>query len=196
MRIFAFVLVSAVAVSACGGPARIESGATPPESTTTVASSTTVSPVAENQTPAIMSVAMERLVTEDNTFGQGPPPFTEYLVQNRLDLGAPGGSVRDPVAPRRELTGAERSGITATLEGFGRVRWIDNPDDWRTDNLAPSIEGSVILGIGEPMISGDAAKVFVSLWCGGLCGTWFTYQLQLTDSTWSVTGIDGPVAIS
>jgi hypothetical protein len=52
------------------------------------------------------------------------------------------------------------------------------------------------LGVGEPTIDGNSALVPVSLWCGGLCGTWLTYRVELTDGTWSVTGIEGPVAVS
>ena len=35
------------------------------------------------------------------------------------------------------------------------------------------------------------------MWCGGLCGTWFTYSLALgADGEWVIAGIEGPVAIS
>jgi hypothetical protein len=131
-----------------------------------------------------MAVALEQLVTVDHTFGDGPPPFTDYLVQTSLDEGG------------RALTDDERSSIEAALSSLGEVQWIDDPDEFRTDDLRPTVEGGVILGVGEPEIDGDAALVPVSLWCGGLCGTWLTYQVEVVDGGWTVTGIEGPIAIS
>ncbi|MFN2487699.1 MAG: hypothetical protein ABR609_14035 [Acidimicrobiia bacterium] len=60
----------------------------------------------------------------------------------------------------------------------------------------PTIEGAVIVGVGEPVVEDDTGLVPVSLWCGGTCGTWFTYRLDLIDSSRVVTGIEGTIAIS
>ena len=79
---------------------------------------------------------------------------------------------------------------------FGPVTWIDDPDQWRTEDLVPTVEGAVILGVGEPTVDGDRAKVPVSLWCGGVCGTWLTYDAELGADGWTIVGIDGPVAVS
>ena len=142
----------------------------------------------------VMAAALVQLITVDHTFGEGPPPFTEYLVQARIDpfAGNPTGGER----PARPLTPEEQAAIESAIGAYGPVRWIDDPADWRTDDLLPTIEGAVILGVGEPILNGDTALVPVSLWCGGLCGTWLTYRLDLVDGAWTVTGIEGPISIS
>ena len=146
-------------------------------------------------TPEIMAVALVQLVTVDNTFGEGPPPFTEYLIQTKTDPYA--GDVGSPASgPTRDLTEDERTAIEEAISGIGPVQWIDDPEEWRTAELTPVVDGSVILGLGEPEIEGDTALVPVSLWCGGLCGTWFSYRIDRVDGSWTVTGIEGPVAIS
>lgn len=144
---------------------------------------------------AALAAAVLELVTKNHTFGDGPPPFDHYLIQDRLDPSA-GTATGSDQAAQRELTDAERSAIETALEGFGPVEWIDDPTEYQTDDLAPTIEGAVILGVGEPSFDGEAALVPVSLWCGGLCGTWLTYRLAETDQGWVVTGIEGPIAVS
>ncbi len=143
----------------------------------------------------MMAAAIRELVTKDHTFGSGPPPFTEYLIQTSLDPRA--GSIETPeVLATRELTDTERTAIEDALAGLGPVRWIDSPSKWRTDSLQPVIEGSVILGVGEPAIEDGTGLVAVSLWCGGTCGTWFTYRISVIDGTWQVVGKEGPFTIS
>lgn len=143
----------------------------------------------------VMAAAVSRLVTRDHTFGQGSHRFTEYLIQSRIDpaAGDPMGSAESAT---RRLTGVERSRIEFVVAPLGPVRFIDDPDDWRTENLEPTIEGSVIVGVGEPRITGGTALVPVSLWCGGLCGTWLTYRLTWADGVWRVKGTKGPGAVS
>lgn len=146
-------------------------------------------------TSEMMAAALVELITENHTFGEGPPPFTEYLVQDRIDpfAGEPTGSVEGST---RTLSEAERAAIEEALSGYGPVRWIEEPNEWRTSDLRPTVEGGVIVGVGEPVIEDDTALVPVSLWCGGTCGTWFTYRLENVDNSWVVTGIEGPIAIS
>lgn len=149
-------------------------------------------PAIEANAP-LLAAALTELVTNDHTFGPGPPPFTEYLLQSRLDPGAggtgAGGSDRD-------LSDAERAAIEDAIAPFGPIRWIHDVEAFQTENRVPSIEGSAILGVGEPIVDGDRALVGVSLWCGDVCGTWLTYEIDLIDGVWEVTGINGPVAIS
>lgn len=146
-------------------------------------------------TAEMMAAALHQLVTVDNTFGGSPPPFSEYLILDHIDTGAGDpATVGEPTA--RDLGEEEQAAIEASLGEFGTLRWIDDPDEWRTDGLLPKVEGSVILGVGEPDVDGDVALVPVSLWCGPLCGTWLTYRVELSGDTWAVTGIEGPVAIS
>lgn len=148
-----------------------------------------------SQTPEMMATALVDLVAENHTFGEGPPPFTEYLIQDRIDPSA-GAPTASPDDSARSLTDAERTAIEEAISEFGPVRWIDDPDDWRTPELVPTVEGAVILGVGEPEIDGETGLVPVSLWCGGLCGTWLTYRLDVVDGLWEVTDIEGPVAVS
>ncbi len=150
----------------------------------------------EDSTPtaAVMAAAVHQLVTVDHTFAQGPPPFTEYLVLETTDPAA--GSGQPGAYPSRPLDDSERAAIEAVLEPLGPVRWIDDADDWRTDDLRPTVEGAVILGIGEPDLATDTALVPVSLWCGGLCGTWLSYRVDLVDGQWQVSGTEGPIAVS
>jgi len=171
-----FFAVMVVVVSACAG-----SPQPPPEPSASASAE-------------VMAAALVQLITVDHTFGEGPPPFTEYLIQAKIDpfAGNPTGGER----PTRPLTSEEQAAIEFALGAYGPVRWIDDPADWRTDDLLPSIEGAVILGVGEPILNGDTALVPVSLWCGGLCGTWLTYRLDLVDGAWTVTGIEGPISIS
>lgn len=147
------------------------------------------------ETPEMMAAALVELITEDHTFGEGPPPFTEYLVQDKIDPSA-GDPTASAERSTRDLTDAERTAIEEALAGYGPVRWIDDPDDWRTSDLMPTIEGAAILGVGEPVVQDDTGLVPVSLWCGGTCGTWFTYRLDVVDDSWAVIGIEGTIAIS
>lgn len=146
-------------------------------------------------TGRVMAAALVELVTNDNTFTRGEPPFTRYLIQSHIDPYA-GKAELDPAVVVRPLTDAERSVIEAALAPFGPVQWIDDPAEWRADDLRPKIEGSVILGVGEPVFDAEGALVPVSLWCGGTCGMWLTYRLVETDQGWQVTGTEGPRAIS
>lgn len=147
------------------------------------------------ETPEMMAAALVELIAEDHTFGEGPPPFTEYLIQDKIDPSA-GEPTASAGRSTRDLTDAERAAIEKALVEYGPVRWIADPDDWRTNDLMPTVEEAVILGVGEPVVQDDTGLVPVSLWCSGRCGTWFTYRLVLVDNSWIVTGIEGPIAIS
>ncbi len=150
---------------------------------------------ASGHTPEMMAAALLELVTEDHTFGSGPSPFTEYLIQNRIDpsAGDPTSSANETTRP---LTDPERAAIEDAISPFGAVRWIDDPSDYRTPDLIPTIEGAAILGVGEPLIETGTGLVPVSMWCGGLCGTWLTYRVDLVNDVWTVTGVEGPIAVS
>ena len=177
--IAAAVLV-AMTLGACGGGA-----------STAV---TTAAP-ARDDAAAVMAAAIHRLISRDHTFGQGSHRFSEYLVLDHTDPTAGAPDRRDRTAAR-DLTAAERAAITDVVAPFGPLRFIADADAWRTKDLDPKVEGSVILGVGEPRITGDTALVPVSLWCSGLCGTWMTYRLARSGGTWTVTGTEGATAIS
>ena len=144
--------------------------------------------------PAVMAAAVQELITVDHTFGDGPPPFSRYLLLDAIDPSA--GSADTGDAASRPLTDSERSAIEAVVSRFGPAQWVDDAEPYRTEDLRPTVEGAVIIGVGEPVFDPDGALVPVSLWCGGLCGTWLTYRVELVDDAWAVTDIEGPIAIS
>jgi len=149
-------------------------------------------PIAEQgETGEMMAAALFELITKDNTFGLGPPPFTSYRLLTHLDpfAGDPMGGADEPT---RSLTAAERAAIEEVVRRFGPVQWIDDPTGFRTGGQP----GPAILGVGEPVIEGDTGLVPVSLWCGDLCGTWLTYRVDFLAGAWAATGKEGPVAIS
>jgi hypothetical protein len=196
MRRVAALVITALTAAACG-TGTVDVGG--PGSTTTAAPTTTQPPATttvtyEGESPQIYAAALLELVTKDNTFGGGPPPFTVYLILDDLDPYA--GSPTGGAGPSTALTDQDMSAIEAALDEFGEVKWIDDPDEWRTDDLMPMVEGGVILGVGEIEYDDKGALVPVSLWCGGLCGTWLTYRLVEEGDVWNVTGIEGPVSIS
>ena len=177
MRVIPVVLALFVLTSAC--------------STDTSTSGDSV----ESPTPEMMAAALVKLITEDDSFGDGPSPFTVYLIQNRIDPSA--GSVTAPKdGSDRPLTDAEKPAIEDAVSEHATVRWIDDPAERRTPDLNITIEGAAILGVGEPVVEAQSGLVPISMSCGGLCGTWFTYRLDLIDTVWVVTDIEGPVAIA
>lgn len=156
---------------------------------------TTTEPASDSSadSAAIYAVALRTMVVDDNTFGGEGNPFSELLVQSSLDpdagLDGSGGEIRP-------LSDDERSAIEAALGPLAPVRWIDDPAEWRTDDLMPVIEGSAILGVGPITFDDAGALVPMSMWCGGLCGTWFTYRVAETADGWAVIDIEGPIAVS
>ena len=157
-------------------------------------------PAATSPTAMIMSAAALQLVTVDHTFGIGrPSPFSTFLVQTRTDpgAGAVGPDGRGNGDTSRPLTLLERTAIKQRLSPLGEVKWIEDPAEYQSPELSPTISGSVIIGLGEPTVEGDSALAPVSMWCGNQCGTWFTYRLAHDSTgTWMTVGTEGPIAIS
>ncbi len=162
------------------------------ESTTTTAAAVDE---ALSDSAEIYAVSLHRLVTDDNSFSGGGNPFSELLVQTSLDPSA-GSAVPSAQNEVRPLTAEERSAIEIALAPIAPMRWIDDADAWRTEDLLPVVEGSAILGVGSITFDDAGALVPMSMWCGGLCGTWFTYRVTQTDEVWVVSGIEGPIAVS
>jgi hypothetical protein len=151
-------------------------------------------------TAAIYAAALHALVVDDNSFGGGGNPWSELLLRTSQDSGAGGPEHGEggelPAWEIRPLSQEERDAIEASLAPLAPIRWIDDPAEWRTDDLMPVIEGSAILGVGPIRFDDDGALVPMSMWCGGLCGLWFTYRVIETDAGWVVTGTEGTIAIS
>lgn len=178
--LIAAAVAAVLALAACGGSG--ESASTP-------------ATTSRDDTAEVMAAAVQRLIRSDHTFGEGEHRFSEYLILDRTDTTA-GGAGEGPRGPARPLTGAERAAIARVVRPFGPHRFIADAAAWRTDDLEPRIPGSAIVGVGEPEMGADTALAPVSLWCGGLCGTWLTYRLDRTGGTWTVIRTEGPVAIS
>lgn len=179
MRPIASFIALALIVAACGG-----------------GDTTTVPPGDSSSDSAVIyAAALHQLVTVDNTFGGDGNPFSELLVQTSLDPAA-GTATPDAAARVRPLTDEERSAIEDALSPLAPIRWIDDPEEWRTDDLMPVVEGSAILGVGPITFDEEGALVPMSMWCGGLCGTWYTYRAAETTEGWMIVGIEGPIAIS
>lgn len=186
--LLAIALAVALPVAGCGA-------SDAPEGTSASGGAPTAVAPERDDSSQVMAAALLRLISEDHTFGEGPHRFTEYLIQSHIDPSA-----GDPTAPRgheaRALSDAERAAIESVVAPFGPHRFVDDAAEWRTDDLLPKVEGSVILGVGEPTIDGGTALVPVSLWCSGLCGTWLSYRIERVGGTWKATGTEGPVAVS
>jgi len=173
MRLIAYTIVLALFVAACGTSDPADGSST-------------------SDSAAIYAISLEKLVTDENGFGGGGNPFSELLVLTSLDPGAGSGEPGEI----RALTEDEMAAIEAALAPHGTVRWIDDADEWRTSDLMPVVEGSAILGVGPIAFDDQGALVPMSMWCGGLCGTWFTYRVVDSDAGWVVQGVEGPIAVS
>jgi hypothetical protein len=173
MRIVTLVVVSGLVLVSCGGE--------------------DPSAGAPSDSAAIYAASLVALVGDDNTFGGDGNPFTELLVQTSLD---PNAGFDAPSAEVRPLTDEERATIEEALSPLAPVRWIDDPAEWRTQDLRPTIEGAAILSVGGITFDDNGALVPMAMWCGGLCGTWFNYRVAESDTGWHVVDVEGPVAVS
>lgn len=139
----------------------------------------------QSDSAAIYAVSLRSLVEEDNTFGGGGNPFAELFVLSSLDATA-GASVAEP----RALTEEERAAIETTLAPLAPVTFVEGPD------AVPIGEGAALLGVGAIEFDDKGALVPMSMVCGDLCGTWFTYRVAASDAGWAVIEIEGPIAVS
>lgn len=198
MRRVASLALAALTLAACGtGSIGDGSTSTSLAPTTTTLAPTTTEVTDEGNSPAIYAAALHELVTVDHTFGSGPAPFTVFLIQDHLDSRA--GDLTGQEGETRPLTEEEKEAIEAAIGDLGEVAWIDDPDEWRDENGNMEVtedEYPVILGVGEIEYDDEGALAPVSMFCGSLCGTWFTYRLAEQADVWDVTGIEGPIAIS
>ena len=143
---------------------------------------------------AIHAAVVRQLVEFDNTFGPDYR-FTEVLIVDHVDTHA--GDPSRQGEPGASLTAGQRSAIRAAVEHLAPVSFINNRDDYiRQDVLQPTIPGSVIITVAPVEFDDKGATVGAGLWCGGTCGLWLTYRLAEEPDGWTVTGREGPWAIS
>jgi hypothetical protein len=172
------MMISLVALvmllSACG------SGQGDPVTTTTAPGPT--NPAGDAWKTEILVQATMHLLRNDTTFGPGHV-FPAVLIVDRLKDGTP-------------LTADQIAALTTAVSSLSDVRFIASQDDFITDDLRPTIEGAALLTLGSPDIDGNEATIDMGMWCGGLCGIWLTYALEVGDAGWEVLGTVGPIAIS
>lgn len=147
-----------------------------------------------SESAGILAAAALHMATEANTFDSSHR-FTEVLVVDRTipEAGEPIGTGTEGA----RLSDGERSAIRSVLEPDSRVRFISSPDEFRTDDLRPTIDGAAIFTLAPiEMVDATTAHVGANMWCGGLCGLWATFVVELIDGAWTVTGTDGPIAVS
>lgn len=175
MKRTAILIVGLLLVlTACGtGEGELVTSTTGPESTT---------PVDEAWTTEILVQATMHLLRNDTTFGQGHV-FPTVLVVDHLKDGT-------------LLTAGQIDALNSAISSLSDVQFIPDQDDFITDDLHPTIEGAAIITLGAPDIDGHEATIDMGMWCGGLCGIWLTYALEVGDAGWEVLGTVGPIAIS
>ncbi|MDE0370502.1 MAG: hypothetical protein OXI84_10225 [bacterium] len=143
---------------------------------------------------AIHAAVVRQLVEFDNTYGPDHR-FTELLILDHVDTHA--GDPYRQGNPGASLTDGQRSAIRAAVEHLAPVRFINNRDNYiRRDVLMPTISGSAIITLAPVEFDNQGATVGVELWCGGVCGIWLTYRVVQEPDGWTVTGTEGPRAIS
>jgi hypothetical protein len=145
-------------------------------------------PPVDARTAELQAEAIERLVTVDNTFG-GEDAFDRIEVAKVI--GADTSRPLEPLALEQ---------IAAALQPVGKVVFITDAksaiDRYFEQEQQGQAERVVVVGIDDLRIDGDRAEIEMALWCGSLCGTWFTYEAKLGADGWEILGTTGSVAIS
>ena len=186
------LLLTGVMLAACGATPH-ESGAggarkgVPPNSDSN----------SGERTIEIYAGVIRRLVTKDHTFGGSSSPFEHvYVVDGAVeDAGNPMEGDGEPGAP---FSDEVKGGLKEELGGLPPIDFVSDPDSVRlgTDKMEGVKNEGVIITLSPIARDGDRVEVPNSLWCGGLCGQWLTYVVELKGDGWEVTGTTGPSAIS
>lgn len=184
------LLLTGVMLAACGATSH-ESGAggapegAPPNSDS------------GDRTIEIYAAVIRRLVTKDHTFGGSSSPFEHvYVVDGAVeDAGDPMEGDGEPGPP---FSDEVKEGLKEELGGLPPIDFVSDPDYVRlgTDKMDGVKNEGVIITLSPIARDGDKVEVPNSLWCGGLCGQWLTYVVELRSGDWEVTGTTGTSAIS
>lgn len=170
ITLLALVLVACGPDTPSGGPGP---STTSPTSTTLTESGAVTE---------ILVQATMHLLRNDSTFGPGHV-FPTVLVVDHLKDGTP-------------LTADQMAALSTAISSLGEVEFITDQNDYITDDLRPTVDGAAIITLGPVTIDNNDATIDMEMWCGGLCGIWLTYALEVGDAGWEVLGTVGPIAIS
>lgn len=157
---------------------------------------TTTEPTLPEPTAEVFAATAYQLMTVDHTFGEGPTPFTEFVIGKFTDPNAGPGDEPTTVASR-PLTDGERSAVESRLSPLGEVTWIDDALAYEIPVPRSPNERSAVISFGEPAIDGRGALAPIEMTCGDVCGLALTYKLtQEANGGWEVTGDTGMMEIS
>jgi hypothetical protein len=144
----------------------------------------------------IVATASLARLTKDNSFG-GASVFDRVNIVDRY--GTPTAEGFLEFGSDSPLIGPEvRAAVEKALKPMS-VAWISSSSDViGTGQEIPSYqEVGPVLTLSAPSVDGDQAEITTGLWCGELCGTGGTYELEWTESEgWAITGMKGPQWIS
>lgn len=145
----------------------------------------------------VYSAVIRQLVTEDHTFGDSATPFDHvYVVDAAIE------DASDPMASGNEagepFDNAVKQGIRQQLTDLPPLTFVSDPDSVRRgeQGMGGVLNNGVIITLEPIDGNGHQVEVGNSLWCGGLCGQWQTYVVELDQDAWHTTGTTGPAAIS
>jgi hypothetical protein len=130
----------------------------------------------------ILVQATMHLLRNDSTFGP-EHLFPTVLVVDHLKDGTP-------------LTSDQIAALSTAISNLSEVEFISDQGDYVTDDLRPTVDGAAIITLGPVTVDNNYATIDMEMWCGGLCGIWLTYALEVGDAGWEVLGTVGPIAIS
>lgn len=162
-----FIVAAVLAASGCGDSAESPSGG------------------GDAALAGLQADALERLVTVDNSFAEGVFPFSRVHIVTVIGD-----------EPDRPLDQLALDRISDALEPLAPVVFVPNTEDAIDDLSVESAGGEAVAGIENLRIEGERAEIDMRLWCGSLCGIFLTYEAELTDDTWQILGITGPIVMS
>ena len=134
----------------------------------------------------LISGAIVRMITEDNSFGGGIPFDIAYIATL---VTADFGDI-NPVALDQ---------VTAALAGRLEIEFIADAEGKITDLFGAEGQSALsvaVVSVDDIRIDDGTAEIDMGFWCGSLCGIWLTYAAELIDGAWMITGTTGPIAVS
>jgi hypothetical protein len=187
-RSIAGALAVGILLIACGGTSRPG----PPRSAPTASQNP-----GNLRAVKVYAAVIRRLVTRDHTFGAAASPFRHIYVVDGVDATAasPANGLGEPGA---RFDHDLKEALRRELRDLPPLDFVSDPDSVRVGKhgMDGVRNNGVIITLGPLPRGAKKVKVSNSLWCGGLCGQWLTYVVELREGAWRVTGTTGPAAIS